>query len=162
MKTKPKSILILHASVGAGHTRAAKAVASALALEAPDARVVTVDALDLSKALFKRVYGQGYLDLVAKAPKLFGMLFELTDRPARGRAYGDRLRRAVSRWGAKDFVALLEDGQATLKRFFREKDRIRLQPANGSMKPIYVEGNLHIQGVLIGVLRTFGRTALGV
>ncbi|MDE2143436.1 MAG: glycosyltransferase, partial [Elusimicrobia bacterium] len=110
MKTKPKSILILHASVGAGHTRAAKAVASALALEAPDARVVTVDALDLSKALFKRVYGQGYLDLVAKAPKLFGMLFELTDRPARGRAYGDRLRRAVSRWGAKDFVALLEDG----------------------------------------------------
>ncbi len=59
-------------------------------------------------------------------------------------------------------VALLEDGQATLKRFFREKDRIRLQPANGSMKPIYVEGNLHIQGVLIGVLRTFGRTALGV
>ena len=59
-------------------------------------------------------------------------------------------------------VALLEDGQATLKRFFREKDRIRLQPANGSMKPIYVEGNLRIQGVLIGVLRTFGRAALGV
>ncbi|NNM85229.1 MAG: transcriptional repressor LexA [Phycisphaerales bacterium] len=59
-------------------------------------------------------------------------------------------------------VALLEDGQATLKRFFREKDRIRLQPANGSMRPIYVEGNLRIQGVLIGVLRTFGRAALGV
>jgi processive 1,2-diacylglycerol beta-glucosyltransferase len=110
MRTKPKNILILHASVGAGHTRAAKAVAGALALEAPDARVVTVDALDLARPLFKRAYGEGYLELAARAPKLYGLLFELTDRPARGRAYGDRLRRAVSRWGTKDFVDLLEKG----------------------------------------------------
>ncbi len=52
-------------------------------------------------------------------------------------------------------VALLADGSATLKRFYREKDRIRLQPANGAMKPIYVGSDVTIQGVVIGVLRTY-------
>lgn len=49
-------------------------------------------------------------------------------------------------------VALLEDGEATLKRFYREKGRIRLQPANPTFKPIYVE-NVSIQGVVVGVIR---------
>ena len=49
-------------------------------------------------------------------------------------------------------VALLEDSRATLKRFFREKDRIRLQPANGQMQPIYTR-DIHIQGKVIGVIR---------
>jgi processive 1,2-diacylglycerol beta-glucosyltransferase len=110
MKNKPKNILILHASVGAGHTRAAKAVAGALALEAPDANVVVVDALDLARPLFKRVYGEGYLDLVERAPALFGYLFELTDRRPSPRALGDRMRRAVQRWSLGEFVDLLERG----------------------------------------------------
>lgn len=59
-------------------------------------------------------------------------------------------------------VALLEDGSATLKRYFREKDRIRLQPANGSMRPIYVRQDVQIQGVLIGVLRSFSRTGTSI
>jgi len=51
-------------------------------------------------------------------------------------------------------VALLEEGEATLKRFYREKDRIRLQPANPDFKPIYVEpGKINIQGVVVGVVR---------
>jgi len=58
-------------------------------------------------------------------------------------------------------VALLEDGQATLKRFFKEKGRVRLQPANATMQPIYVQGNVKIQGVLIGVLRCFDRQSVG-
>ena len=49
-------------------------------------------------------------------------------------------------------VALLEDSRATLKRFFREKDRIRLQPANGQMQPIYTR-DIQIQGKVIGVIR---------
>jgi repressor LexA len=49
-------------------------------------------------------------------------------------------------------VALLEDSRATLKRFFREKDRIRLQPANGQMQPIYPR-EIQIQGKVIGVIR---------
>ncbi|MFI5360397.1 MAG: glycosyltransferase [Elusimicrobiota bacterium] len=108
--SKPKSILILHASVGAGHTRAAKSVAAALALESPETRAVVVDALDLARPLFRRVYGQGYLDLVEKAPALFGYLFELTDRRPGPNALGDRLRRAVQRWGVGELSDLLTGG----------------------------------------------------
>ena len=53
-------------------------------------------------------------------------------------------------------VALLDNESATLKRFYREKDHIRLQPANADMEPIIVkEGDFKIQGVVIGVLRKF-------
>ncbi len=51
-------------------------------------------------------------------------------------------------------VALLENGFATLKRFFKEKGRIRLQPANSAMEPIYVS-NVTIQGRVAGVIRRY-------
>lgn len=51
-------------------------------------------------------------------------------------------------------VALLDNAYATLKRFYRERDRIRLQPANASMKPIYCYDPL-IQGVVRAVIRNF-------
>lgn len=51
-------------------------------------------------------------------------------------------------------VALLENGVATLKRFFKEKDRIRLQPANNTMKPIYAK-KVTVQGKVVGVIRKF-------
>lgn len=54
-------------------------------------------------------------------------------------------------------VALVEGNEATLKRFYRERDgRLRLQPANSSMAPIVMEtGELEIQGRVIGVLRKY-------
>lgn len=52
-------------------------------------------------------------------------------------------------------VALLEDNGVTLKRFFREKDRIRLQPANAEMEPIYAS-EVQVQGKVIGVIRKLG------
>ncbi len=51
-------------------------------------------------------------------------------------------------------VALLDSGLATLKRFFQEKDRVRLEPANSSMQPIYAT-DVKIQGKCIGVIRRF-------
>ena len=51
-------------------------------------------------------------------------------------------------------VALLDSGEATLKRFYREADRIRLQPANAALEPIYVD-DVKIQGVVVGVLRKY-------
>jgi repressor LexA len=51
-------------------------------------------------------------------------------------------------------VALLDNGLATLKRFFREPDRIRLEPANSSMSPIYTT-DVKIQGKCVGVIRRF-------
>ena len=49
-------------------------------------------------------------------------------------------------------VALLEDNGVTLKRYFREEDRIRLQPANAEMEPIYAT-DVQIQGKVVGVIR---------
>ncbi|MGH2463728.1 MAG: transcriptional repressor LexA [Candidatus Limnocylindria bacterium] len=49
-------------------------------------------------------------------------------------------------------VALLEDNGVTLKRFYREDGRIRLQPANPEMEPIYAT-ELQIQGKVVGVIR---------
>src|SRR5271165_1636092 len=54
-------------------------------------------------------------------------------------------------------VALVNNNDATLKRFYREKDgRIRLQPSNSSMSPIYVQPeDLQIQGRVLSVLRKY-------
>jgi len=53
-------------------------------------------------------------------------------------------------------VALLDNGEATLKKLYREPDRIRLQPANAALRPIYVDPDgIRIQGVVIGVLRKY-------
>jgi len=62
-------------------------------------------------------------------------------------------RRDTARNG-ETVVALLEDGEATLKKYYKEGNRIRLQPANPAFEPIFVE-NVQIQGVVIGVLRTY-------
>ena len=64
-------------------------------------------------------------------------------------------RRATANNGEK-VVALLPDGESTLKTFFREGRQIRLQPANPSFEPIMVdERECSISGVVIGVLRTY-------
>lgn len=49
-------------------------------------------------------------------------------------------------------VALTDENEATLKRWYPEADRIRLEPANSNMKPIYVK-NAKVLGVCVGVVR---------
>jgi len=51
-------------------------------------------------------------------------------------------------------VAILENGLATLKKFFKEATRIRLEPANASMSPIFAT-RVQIQGRVIGIIRRF-------
>jgi len=53
-------------------------------------------------------------------------------------------------------VALVDGSEATLKRFFRDGDRVRLQPANLKMKPILLgPERLQIQGVVVGTIRKY-------
>jgi repressor LexA len=54
-------------------------------------------------------------------------------------------------------IALIDETSATVKKFYRERDgRIRLQPANESLAPIYVhENDVTIQGIVVGVLRRY-------
>jgi repressor LexA len=51
-------------------------------------------------------------------------------------------------------VALLDNGLATLKRYFKEMTRVRLEPANATMSPIYAT-NVQIQGRVVGLIRKF-------
>lgn len=51
-------------------------------------------------------------------------------------------------------VAILENGFATLKRFFKEATRVRLEPANSQMAPIFAK-NVRIQGKVVGVIRKY-------
>jgi repressor LexA len=54
-------------------------------------------------------------------------------------------------------VALLDNGFATLKRFYKEATRVRLEPANSTMSPIFVTGDkVKVQGRCVGVIRKFG------
>ena len=53
-------------------------------------------------------------------------------------------------------VALLDNGMATLKRFFKEATRVRLEPANSAMSPIFVK-NVRIQGKVVGLIRKYAK-----
>ena len=50
-------------------------------------------------------------------------------------------------------VAILENDEATLKRFYRQKNRFKLEPANAALKPIYVD-KVEVRGVVVGVVRS--------
>jgi repressor LexA len=53
-------------------------------------------------------------------------------------------------------IALVEGQDVTLKKFYREAGRIRLQPANATMQPLYVDPDgVQIQGVVVGVMRKY-------
>jgi repressor LexA len=51
-------------------------------------------------------------------------------------------------------VAPLDNGMATLKRYFKEATRVRLEPANATMSPIFVK-NVRIQGKVVGLIRKY-------
>jgi processive 1,2-diacylglycerol beta-glucosyltransferase len=104
---KPR-ILILSASVGAGHLRAAEAVEAAFRQMAPDATVKNLDVLQMTNALFRRVYGRFYLDLVNKAPHVLGYFYDMLDRPSRS-GRGDQLRLALQKLNLKAFTNFLRD-----------------------------------------------------
>ena len=63
-------------------------------------------------------------------------------------------RRAETARNGQTVVALLDDGEATLKKFYKERGRIRLQPANERFEPIYPT-SCQIQGIVIGVVRAY-------
>jgi repressor LexA len=51
-------------------------------------------------------------------------------------------------------VALVNGEEATLKRFYKEPHRVRLEPANSSMQPIYTS-NIEVLGIVTGVIRRY-------
>ena len=65
------------------------------------------------------------------------------------------VRRQSTALNGQTVVALV-DGEATIKKFYRMKDRVELRPANVNMSPIVVhDGQFSIQGVVVGLLRRY-------
>ena len=106
----PSNILVLSASVGAGHMRAAQAVELALRQLAPDANVKNVDLLTLTNAAFRRIYGKAYLDLVNLAPHVLGYVYDLMDKPRDPDSTRDKLRLAVEKINLTKFTDMMEEG----------------------------------------------------
>jgi processive 1,2-diacylglycerol beta-glucosyltransferase len=103
-------VLVLSASAGAGHVRAAQAVERALN-ESQVARAVRhVDTLDYTNKLFRRLYSRAYLDLVNNAPEVLGWLYDQLDKPWKN----ERRRLALDKLNTRPFVKLLKDYQPSI------------------------------------------------
>ena len=100
-------VLVLSASVGAGHVRAAQAVEKAF-LQAGAAREVKhIDTLDFTNKAFRQVYARSYIDMVNKMPEVLGWLYDRLDKPFAN----DRLRLAFSKLNTRPFVKMLQQEQ---------------------------------------------------
>jgi len=104
-------ILVLSASVGAGHLRAAEAVAAALREVAPGATVENLDVLELTNTTFRRLYGRLYLDLVNRAPHVLGYFYDLLDRAPSPEQKRDRLRLLVEKLNLRRLLGILRSGK---------------------------------------------------
>lgn len=103
-----KRILVLSASVGAGHMRAAQAVELALKQVDPSAEVKNVDVLTLTNVAFRKVYGEAYLELVNHAPHVLGYFYDMMDKPRRPKSKRDMLRLALEKLNLAKLCDLLE------------------------------------------------------
>lgn len=102
-------ILVLSASVGAGHMRAAQGVELALKELAPEATVKNVDILTLATKGFQKLYGKAYLDLVNRAPHMLGYFYDLLDEPTRRGAKSSPMLLAIEKLNLRPFITLLDE-----------------------------------------------------
>ena len=108
MKPKPR-VLLLSATSGAGHVRAAQALEKAFAARG-DCNVEHIDALQYVSRLFQRVYDKAYLSMVRRAPELMGVFYERTDQPW----HHPRRRLALDRLNTGPMIRLLKRTQPDL------------------------------------------------
>jgi processive 1,2-diacylglycerol beta-glucosyltransferase len=96
-------VLILSASAGAGHIRAAQAIERAFA-EANAAREVRhVDTLEYTNKVFRRLYSRAYIDMVNRAPEVLGWLYDHLDTPWEK----ERRRLLLDKFNTRPFVKML-------------------------------------------------------
>ncbi|HEY6332158.1 MAG TPA: UDP-N-acetylglucosamine 2-epimerase [Blastocatellia bacterium] len=96
--------LVLSASSGAGHTRAAQAIEKALRLTGAAREVQHIDTLQYTNKVFRRLYSKGYVDIASNAPDVFGWLYDRLDQPWKN----ERLRLTLDRLNTFRFVKLLK------------------------------------------------------
>ena len=108
MTQKPR-VLLLSASSGAGHVRAAQALEKAF-IARGDCDVEHIDAIDYVSKLFQRAYDKSYISIVRRAPDLMGVVYERTDQPWQH----PRRRLTLDRLNSQPMIRLLKRVQPDL------------------------------------------------
>jgi UDP-N-acetylglucosamine:LPS N-acetylglucosamine transferase len=101
----PRRVLILSASAGAGHVRAAEALEAAFSTIAPDVTVENRDVLQSTTSLFRKLYSDAYLEMVNRAPEVLGWLYDRLDEPWKN----EKLRSALERMNTRKLVRMIEE-----------------------------------------------------
>ena len=111
-----KTVLILSASAGAGHLRAAQAIERAFAETGSAESVHNHDTLEFTNPLFRRLYSKTYIEMVNRMPEVLGWLYDRLDQPDQD----DRLQLAFDKLNTGPLIKLLE----------------RLQPGHHDLHPL--------------------------
>ena len=106
-----KKILLLSASSGAGHTRAAQAIEKAFNEANNEGGVVHeirhIDTLDFTNRVLRSLYSKAYIDVVNKLPEVSGWFYDKLDKPWKH----ERRRLALDKLNTRPFVKLLREYQ---------------------------------------------------
>ena len=102
-----RKVLVLSASVGAGHIRAAEAVEKAFIQLNAAREIRNIDTLQFTSKLFQKLYTRAYIEVVNKAPEVFGWLYDQFDKPWRN----ERRRLAFDKLNTRPFVKMLKQYQ---------------------------------------------------
>ena len=102
-----EKVLVLSASAGAGHLRAAEAVRKAFERLGAAREVRHIDTLEYTNKVFRRIYSKMYIDLIGKSPDLLGWLYDYMDKPWEN----ERRRWAFNKLNTRPFVKMLEEYQ---------------------------------------------------
>ena len=102
-----KKVLLLSASAGAGHIRAAQALEKAFNQLEPTLEVRHLDVLDYTNKLFRHLYSKAYIELVNKMPEVPGWMYDKLDKPWKN----ERRRLALDKLNTRPLVRLLRSYQ---------------------------------------------------
>lgn len=100
-------VLIPTVTAGAGHLQAAAAIEEAWRAAYPDDTVERVDVLDFVSPLYRKLYSEGYVKIIERAPELYAFAFKQTDNPALLKKL-TRVRRSFAQRSTAKFVKHLK------------------------------------------------------
>src|SRR5262245_18881304 len=98
-------VLILSASAGAGHIRAAQALEKAFEQSGAASETRNIDVHDYTNKVFRHLYSKAYIDMVNRMPEILGWLYDHFDKPWKN----ERRRLALDRLNTGPLIKLLRD-----------------------------------------------------
>ncbi|MEI6210561.1 MAG: glycosyltransferase [bacterium] len=156
-------ILILHASAGAGHKRAAEALAAACPAVGSDIQAAVHDILDFTPPLFRRSYATGYLDIVRTIPELWGYMYARSDERAL-LPHRKRIRSVFNKLNTRKFLRFYDEfaPDAVICTHFMPLEilatRARQEGAGAPLYCVVTDFAVHALWILDGVTRYYVAT----